>query len=264
MSLVILLTVVGTPMAKAESKDALATINGHPDFNGTWWSDGLFFIKAWRDGDSACAYGCDPLPGTEPAKPLTPDQIAAMQPDRPSYKPEFHARVKDLEERQVEEDPVLRCLSPGVPRIGPPDKIVHTAGQVVFLYDDVSGNFFRIIPTDGKAHRDDIEDTYLGDSIGHWEGETLVVETVNFNEDTWLTDDGSFHTANLRVEERLTRNGDELHFQATAYDPDILVEPWGLKPRVATLTDFELVEAPPCIERDLEHLVDSTHHDNPR
>ena len=72
-------------------------------------------------------------------------------PDRPSYKPEVMAKVKDLTERQVEEDPILRCLSPGVPRIGPPDKIVQQENQIVFLYDDVNGNFFRVIPTDGRS-----------------------------------------------------------------------------------------------------------------
>jgi hypothetical protein len=254
----------GFALAQSHTESAPPSIDGHPDLNGTWWSDGLGFIKTWKDGDSVCAYGCDSHQGTEPAVQLTPEQIEAMKPDRPVYRPEFHAKVQDLHDRQLYADPVIRCLSPGVPRIGPPDKVVHTPGQVVFLYDDVSGNFFRIIPTDGRPHRDDIEDTYLGDSVGHWEGETLVINTVNFNEVSWLTDDGSFHTASLRVEERISRDGDELHWQATAFDPEVLAEPWQLRPRVAALTDFEMVEAPPCIEQDLDHMVDDTHHDNPR
>ena len=109
-----------------------------------------------------------------------------------------------------------------------------------------------------------MEETYLGDSVGHWEGDTLVVETVNLIDETWLTDDGSFHTADLRVVERLTRNGDTLEWQATSHDPAVLAEPWVQRPRIAHLTDQELVEAAPCIERDLAHMQDLSHHDNLR
>ena len=73
----------------------------------------------------------------------------------PQYRPEFAARVADLDKRQVQEDPVLRCVAPGVPRIGPPDKIVQRAGEAVFLYEDVSGSFFRIVPTDGRPAPDE-------------------------------------------------------------------------------------------------------------
>jgi hypothetical protein len=91
-----------------------------------------------------------------------------------------------------------------------------------------------------------------------------LVEPVNFNEDAWLTDDGSYHTAELKVVERLWREGDELRYQATAYDPAVLTEPWVKAPRVAMLTSRELAPAPPCIERDLDQIVDHTHHDNGR
>lgn len=80
-----------------------------------------------------------------------------------------------------------------------------------------------------------------------------------------MTDDGSFHTAGLRVVERLGRDGDMLHWQATAYDPAVLAEPWEIRPRVGMLTDVELLEAPPCIDRDLAIVADpTTSHDNPR
>ena len=109
-----------------------------------------------------------------------------------------------------------------------------------------------------------MEETYLGDSVGHWEGDTLVVETVNLIDETWLTDDGSFDTGDLRVVERLTRTGDTLQWQATSHDPAVLAEPWVQRPRIAHLTDVELVEAAPCIERDLPHMQDLSHHDNVR
>lgn len=247
--------------AHAQDEAAVPRLaNGKPDLSGTWENGaGIDFVRPTSEGASICIFGCEgnpPPPATAGAAPRGPD--------RPSYRPEFQARVAMLEANQVRQDPVLRCFAPGVPRIGPPDKIVQRPGEVVFLYDDVSGNFFRIVPTDGRAHRDDAEPSYLGDAVGHWEGDTLVVETVNFNAETWLTDDGSFHTPNLRVVERLQRRGDSLEWRATAHDPEVLSEPWELRPRSAQLTDLELLEAPPCIERDLDHLVDDSHHDNPR
>jgi len=234
--------------------------DGRPDFNGSWDNgSGYDFLKPQKSEDgSICISGCK-TPEGAPAAPR-----AMTAPDRPKYKPEFVAKVKDLEDRQVEMDPVLRCRSPGLPRIGPPDKIVQRPGEIVFLYDDVSGSFWRIVPTDGRKHRADADESYLGDAIGRWEGDTLVVETVNFNEDTWLTDDGAFHTRDLRVVERLTRDGDTMEWRATAYDPAVLAEPWQLRPRKMTLMAHELQEPVPCVEQDLKHVVDGTHHDNPR
>lgn len=254
---------LGLSVCAAQAQDDSAPMrlaNGKPDLNGIWDNGaGIDFVRPTQDGASICIFGCaeNPPPPAEGA-------AAPRAPDRPSYRAEFQSRVAMLEANQVREDPVLRCFAPGVPRIGPPDKIVHRPGEVVFLYDDVSGNFFRIVPTDGRAHRDDAPPSYLGDAVGHWEGDTLVVETVNFNGETWLTDDGSFHTRNLRVVERLERTGDTLEWRATAHDPEVLAEPWELRPRTARLTDVDLLEAPPCIERDLDHLVEDLHHDNPR
>jgi hypothetical protein len=235
--------------------------DGHPDFSGTWENgSGIDFVQPRKEGKSVCVFGCG---GAEP--PAQASGAAPQPPSRPKYRPEFAARVADLSKRQVSEDPVLHCLAPGVPRIGPPDKIVQRPGEAVFLYDDVSGNFFRIVPTDGRQHRKDAEPSFLGDAVGRWEGDTLVVESVNFNTETWLTDDGAFHTKDLRVVERLRRTGaDTLEWAATVYDPAVLSAPWQLTPRVERATNIDLVEAPPCIERSLSHMVDDTHHTNPR
>lgn len=237
--------------------------DGRPDLNGTWDNgSGIGVFQPRKLGSSICVVGCEEIP---PPAPAAGAESYGQAPDRPTYKADYTAKVGDLNARQVEEDPVLRCENPGLPRIGPPDKIVQIPGQVVFLYDDYSGNYFRIVPTDGRGHRGGAEPSFLGDAVGHWEGDTLVVESVNFNDKTWLTDDGSFHTTGLRVVERVSRMGDMLHWQATAYDPAVLAEPWELRPRMAHLTDAELVEAPPCVERDLAIVVDPTiSHDNPR
>ena len=246
-----------TSSALFAQTDVPRTPDGHPDLNGTWNNgDGVLHVRPVQKGASLCIRGCeDEAVGPAPAR---------VPVERPSYKPEFLAKVSDLDERQVDEDPALRCFPPGVPRIGPPDKVVQIPGQVVFLYNDITGSHFRTIPTDGRGHRTDIGPSYLGDAVGRWEADTLVVETTNFDEGTWLTDDGSFHTADLRVVERLWREVDALHYQVTAYDPAVLTEPWEKQTRVGTLTDRELVPAPPCIERDIDHIVDGTHHDNRR
>ncbi|MEJ0098686.1 MAG: hypothetical protein WDO12_02670 [Pseudomonadota bacterium] len=234
--------------------------DGHPDFNGSWDNgSGYDFVQPQKGADgSICITNCKPAGGGAP-----PPRVATV-PDRPKYKPELLAKVKELSDKQVENDPVLRCKSPGLPRIGPPDKIVQRPGEIVFLYDDVSGAFWRIVPTDGRKHREDADESYLGDAVGHWEGDTLVVETVGFNDDTWLTDNGAFHSTDLKVVERLTRNGSTMEWQATATDPTVLVEPWKLRPRKMTLMKTELQEPVPCVEQDLNHVVDGSHHDNPR
>ena len=255
-----------TASAKAPARLA----DGHPDFNGSWENgSGYDFIKPQKSEDgSICIAGCPPPASAAQAGGAPAGGAAAprapVQPDRPVYKPEFGAKVKDLEAHQVEKDPVLRCRSPGLPRIGPPDKIVQRPGEIVFLYDDVSGSFWRIIPTDGRKHREDADESYLGDGVGHWEGDTLVVDTVNFNDDSWLTDDGAFHTKALRVTERLSRNGDTMTWEAIADDAKVLAQPWKLRPRTMTLLEHQLLEPVPCVEQDLTHVIDGTHHDNPR
>jgi hypothetical protein len=237
---------------------------GHPDLNGTWDNgSGIDFLQPQHlQGGSICVSGCGPQPVA--AKSGTPPPAGARPPRNfPKYKPEYLAKVAELDKNQLQFDPVLHCRSPGLPRIGPPDKIVQQPGQIVFLYDDVSGDFFRIIPTDGRPHRTDVDPSTLGDSIGHWEGDTLVVEANQFNDDSWLTDNGAFHSVELTVTERLKRVGDTLQYEAVATDPKVLTEPWKVT-RGAKLTDVDLIEATPCIDKDLGHVVDGTHHDNPR
>jgi hypothetical protein len=238
-----------------------------PDLNGVWVSDAMSFINPQRgpDGSVLCIVGCRPPAAKEGEKAAAPAPPRARpKPPRPNYKPEFQAKVADLDKRQVETDPALRCRNPGLPRIGPPSAIVQQENQVVFLYEDLNGSFFRMIPTDGRAHRADAEETYLGDSVGKWEGDTLVIEAVKFVEDTWLIDDGSFHTSQLKVVERLRLDGEKLEYLAIAHDPAVLAEPWHMPVRKLKRSNEPLTEPLPCVEQDLDHIVDGTHHDNAR
>jgi hypothetical protein len=248
-------------LQKLSAKATPKLSDGRIDFNGTWdHLGGIEFVRPVKRADgSICLIACGPAPGGAPPAPFPP-----VQTDFPKYKPEFLGKVADLKKRQVELDTNLRCQAPGVPRIGPPHKIIQNAREVVFLYDDVNGAFFRVIPIDGRAHRKDVPASYLGDSIGRIEGDTLIVETVGFNEDTWLTDNGAFHTKDLKVTERFRRVGDTIEWRATVNDPAILSEPWALKPQVMWITDIEIEEPARCEDRDVEHIIDGSHHDNPR
>ena len=233
----------------------LACSQERPDLSGVWADEPLLFPSK-TDGESICIFDCDDFEGT------VTSEMKRWKIERPKYRADFQAIVDDLHERQVDEDSVLRCMPPGVPRIGPPDEIVQGENQVVFLYEDPVGGFFRSIPIDGK-HRENYEPTYLGDPIGWWDGDTLVVETVNFNTDTWLVDDGAYHTEDLRVVERIRRDGDNLLYDVTVYDEAVLAEPWVKDTRTLTPMSEPLYEPLRCID-DMHYQVDKSHHDNPR
>ena len=191
-------------------------------------------------------------------------QVTQYPVGRPKYKPEFVAKVKDLDERQVDLDPAWYCQPPGVPRIGPPQKIIQTPKEIVFLYDDLSGNFFRVVRMNA-THRTDIDPSAHGDSIGRWDGDTLVVDVTNLDETTWLTDNGAFHSDKTHVVERLRRTGDSLHYEVTVEDPAVFAEPWIQKPRdLKLMTNYDIEEAPFCAEKDRSHMQDLSHHGNIR
>jgi len=135
---------------------------------------------------------------------------------------------------------------------------------VVFLYTDINGEFFRIIPTDGRGHAQGQETSANGDSVGHWDGDTLVVETNNFTDDTWMGDNGLFHSDKMVVTERLQRKGDTITYFVTVDDPTVLAKPWVMDPRPLILQHDVLEQAPPCIDLDAGHLTDLSHHGNNR
>jgi hypothetical protein len=240
------------------------TADGHVDLNGIWGVAPL--PPAVKPGQSVRwllpLKGVNPE-GTDVFKGLDRWQVdtRAAAPNKPEYKPELLAKVKDFSDKQGVLDPAFYCKPQGVPRMGPPTQIVQTPGQVVFLYG--ASNLFRVIPTDGRPHRADVDPSYMGDSVGRFDGDTLVVDVTNFNDDTWLGSDGYFHTEKMHVVERLTRKGDVLTYTATVEDPDVLAKPWTTNPRDLKLSANRadaIVEAPPCVEHDAPHIVTLDHH----
>ena len=258
-----------TPLAK----------DGHPDLTGLWFVYRGANLDVQQVGNTRV--NLQPtarVPESEdPENNLSVNvriytSVAARRanPDKPSYKPELAAKVAELDRTEATVDPGLHCKLPGFLRAGPPQQIVQGPGVVVFLYDssDLSYDFFRIIPTDRPEHRTDAETnglspSYNGDSIGRWEGDTLVVDTTDFNGDIWLGIDGWFTSTALHAVERVRREGDTLHYQATVEDPNVLTKPWVMPARTMQLNRKESrldQEEPPCVELDTPHIVDPDHH----
>ena len=168
--------------------------------------------------------------------------------DPPIYKPEHWDRVQYLDLYGNYLDTSFLCAPVGLPRIGAPARIVQLPGEVILMYN--ARNTWRVVPTDGRPHNpvNSKDQTYMGDSVGRWEGDTLAVEAVGFNDDTWLGWAGWFHSTDMRVVERFRREGDTLYYGFTVYDP-VLAEPWEVKPRTMQLdkSNAPYNEEPPCV-----------------
>jgi hypothetical protein len=197
--------------------------------------------------------------------------LRRMGSNRPIYKPQYWQRVKDFDANSNEEDPSNQCMPAGVPRVGVPSYIAQTPTYLIFIYPGQGGliatqTSYRMIPTDGRKHTDleQLDGTWNGEAIGHWEGDTMVVDTIGFNSTSWFDQlGGYFHSENMHVVERLHRDGNTLTWTATVEDPDVLLEPWTTTPRVALLNPDPkavLPESLPCSERDLAHVVTKEHH----
>jgi hypothetical protein len=147
-------------------------------------------------------------------------------------------------------DPVYQCYPPGLPRVyfHPfPMEIIQLPDRVLMMFEYHHQN--RQIYTDGRGHRDDLPPLWIGDSIGWWEDETLVVETVNFNDSTWLDRRGLPHSDQLKVVERLSPTDDgRLRIDITVEDPVAYPEPWTGQ-RFYERVDWQIEEFA-CMERN--------------
>jgi hypothetical protein len=218
--------------------------DGKPNLTGSWRSGSKFFI--WRYGNRRCSP--TQLAGCSEAWNQTLDfefeAASRFGPNRPLYKPENWDKVIYLDMWTNREDPVMTCQPLGIPRQGAPGRIFHTEKDITLLYGrggDGGGGYsdFRVIPTDGRPFdpRAIRQTMYTGHSVGHWEGDTLVIESVGFVPDTWLARGGFFHSDNMKVYERFTRKGDQMLYEVTVEDPDVLLQPWKQNPMLMTLAD---------------------------
>ena len=216
--------------------------DGKPDLSGVWITGALQLLIG--EEEAAAIRQADAAAGR-----VIPRR------DPPPYTPAAEAKRREYVARRGIDDPMARCLISGVPRITTrplPFEIVQLPGRVIILYE--AHHAFRIIPTDGRPHPGDLEPSYLGDSVGHWEGDTLVVDVTQFNTNTWLAGVGTIHSEKLHVTERYTRDTpDTIVYDVTIEDPVVFTKPW-LQQEIFRLRPNERLREYECIENN-EDLV---------
>jgi hypothetical protein len=148
------------------------------------------------------------------------------------------------------DDPTAHCFPAGVPRsmyVPQAYEIVQTPEYLVIIFERVS---WRIIPLDGRPHLPEHMRFWQGDSVGHWEGDTLVVDTTNMNGETWLNEGGEVISYAAHVVERFTPTSpDGFLYEATVTDPVVYTEPWTIAFPVELLKNWDYREAA-CHEED--------------
>jgi hypothetical protein len=238
--------------------------DGHVDLSGFWqpagWGYAVTDGKLSEDGKTYYTSGADRRREREPSAAKVAELKNRLQgANLPPYKPELVAKVKYLGEHQSHEDPAFKCAPKGFPRVGPPTEIVASTKTLAFLYDTVNSseqNAFRVVSLDGRGHDATLNPSYYGDSIGHWEGDTMVIDVTNFVDDTWLSQNGTIHSDAMHVVEKLTREGNVITWEISIDDPKMFTRPWVVtRHLVHGLQGGHALEEPPCVEHDTEHLV---------
>jgi hypothetical protein len=207
--------------------------DGKPDLSGVWESDPKYFNDLAAD--------------------LKPGQLAML--------PWAKQLQADREKRDHRDDPMNNCRPPGVPRInmttrnGPhPLKIVQTPLLVVLLYETSTNSTFRQVFLDGRPFPKDPNPTWLGYSIGRWEGSTLVVDTTGFNGLEWVdTAKGHPQTMSAHVTERFSRlDYGHMQVEITIDDPGAYEKPWSASVPFHLLPDTDLIET--YCENEKDHV----------
>jgi hypothetical protein len=207
---------------------------GKPDLSGVWqYTDwiGNYMGGGGRRCGPTQEKGCNrSVNQTEDFELYSPSRFGQL--GFPQYKPEHWDKIQELDMWTNKYDPVMTCQPLGVPRQGPPRRIYQSENDITFLYfgGDAGGGYgeYRIIPTDGRKHAENaaFDATYMGVTVGRWEGETLVLDSIGFIDTTWIGRGGFFHTSDMHVVEKFTRQGDTILYDVTIEDPEVLLEPW--------------------------------------
>ena len=198
--------------------------DGKPDLTGVYQANSTI-RGTWEEANRGTGVGGT---GKDPNAPVAPSSTDRQIREAAPYQPWAAKKVLESYNKRAIDDPDARCLPAGIPRLYSlglfPFQIVQTPKQVIILYEFT--NVFRVIPINAK-HPDDLEPAYLGDSVGHWEGDTLVVDVIGFNDRTWLLGAGTFHTEDLHMVERYTRvDKDQINYDVVMEDPKVLTKPW--------------------------------------
>jgi hypothetical protein len=248
---------------------AARTADGKPNLSGIWQANNEAY---WDLQAHEARAGAVTQPGVYPnyqfarvaAAPVValgaaagvPGSIGVVEGDgQIPYKPEAAALKKENGENWIDRDPELKCYLPGIPRamyMPYPFQIVQSTNKVQMAF--TFSNAARTIHLDKVEGPPD--DTYMGNSVGHWEGDSLVVDVTGFNGKNWFDRAGNFHSANLHLTERFTlMTPDAIRYEVTIEDPDTFTRPWKISmPLYRRLeANAQLMEYP-CIEFAEEFL----------
>jgi hypothetical protein len=256
--------------AKASSATIKRFPDGHPDLNGFWSNP----QANTEDGSGPGQLGFRSADGSvlfDFGGPNNAQLKAKQRTDQPQYKPEYAAKVKALGDSfyggSSNLDPMVQCKPLGIPRGGfGTMHIVQNPSFIALLFESPMDD--RIIYTDGRPHPKDLETSFMGDSIGHWEGDTLVVDVAGLNDETWYAGGvnsnqiySTIHSDKEHVVERWTVKPTEIDYQATVTDPVMLAEPWIVNRRVQRGQSDDYLLQYNCITNDVGHIVQPTEKD---
>jgi hypothetical protein len=209
---VIGLTIVPSGAAQTVPSSVTRNADDHPDLSGLWQ---VLNTAAWDIQDHQ-------------ARKDSPAGVGVVEGDEIPYQPWATAKKKDNFEKRATADPETKCYLAGVPRLTYlpyPFQILQNSNEVTVLYE--YEHAVRTIYTNGTAHPKGPIEWWLGDSRGHWEGRTLVVDVVHFNDQTWFDRAGNFHSNALHVIERYTLvDPDHIEYGVTIEDPNVFTRPW--------------------------------------
>ena len=231
--------------------------DGHPDLSGIWQAlnEANYDIEL-HTARPALAVRPGPY-GAVPAAPVialgavgaVPPGLGVVEGGELPYKPEALAKKKENQQNWLTSDPEIKCYLPGVPRatyMPYPFQIFQNAGALFIAYEYAGAvrNIYLKNPGPPPV------DSWMGQSVGHWEGETLVVDVTGFNDQSWFDRAGNFHSDALHVIERYTRTSpDVISYEATIEDPQVFTRPWKMtmplyrrQEKNAQLMDFKCVE----------------------
>jgi hypothetical protein len=233
------------------------TADGKPDFNGIWQAlnEANYDIQTHM-ARSAMAVRPGPY-GPVPAAPVlalgavgsVPPGIGIVEGDEIPYLPAALAKKKANQDNWLTSDPEIKCYLPGVPRATymPYPFQIFQSSKAIFIAYEYAGAVRNVFLKDpGPAPID----SWMGQSVAHWEGETLVIDVTGFNDSTWFDRAGNHHSEALHVVERYTRTSpDVISYQATIEDPKTFSRPWKIslplyrrQEKNAQLMDFKCVE----------------------
>jgi hypothetical protein len=241
------LLVLAAPLFAQEQKTQPARLSdGQPDVQGVWGAVvvGVFSLTNPMTGGDDFAQRLGGPPIRRPSRIVDPsDGRVPYQPWAAALQ-ERQSSAWENATRPWEIDTQSRCLLSIAPRLAmlpTPFRIIQAPASVVFVWEDYHA--YRVVPLDGRPHVGSAMKLWMGDARGHWEGNTLVIDTTNMNGKGRLSVVGDFLSEHAHVTERLTFvDADTMNYEATIDDPDVFTRPWTLRAAEKRKPDYEFWE----------------------